>query len=127
MAQPTAAHILVVDDDVYVCRSLQALLEEEGHRVSTAQSGAEGLRRMQEERPDLVILDLLMPGMDGLETCRRIREFSTVPILMLTAHPEEEQRLRTLVAGVSGYLLKPISLDTLRAAIRKALRQDQAS
>jgi len=124
MTPPTAAaSILVVDDDAYVCLSLQALLEEEGYRVRTAGSGIEGLRLLQEEPPDLVILDLLMPDMDGLEVCRRIREVSTVPVLMLTARMEEQEHLRTLVAGASGYLIKPVSQDKLRKAIRAALRR----
>ncbi len=120
MAQAKAC-ILVVDDDPYVRKSLQAVLEADGYRVITAQDGPEGLRLLREERPDLVILDALMPDMDGWETCRRMRELSTVPILLLTARQSEGDRLRGLEAGASDYLLKPISLNELRVRIRAAL------
>lgn len=125
MAQvPSGAKILVVDDDLYVRRSLQAVLEAEGYQVVVAQHGFEGLRLLQEEHPDLVILDALMPDMDGWETCRRMRGLSAVPILILTALQNEEERLRGLQAGATDYLLKPVSLNELCARIRAALGRE---
>ncbi|MGB9724677.1 MAG: response regulator transcription factor [Chloroflexia bacterium] len=118
---PGQVKILVVDDDAYVCRSLQAILEAEGYTVVTAHEGPEGLRLLREECPDLVLLDALMPNMDGWEVCRRMRAFSGVPILMLTARQGEEDRRRALQAGASGYLVKPVALNELRARIRAAL------
>lgn len=113
--------ILVVDDDLYVRRSLQAVLEAEGYQVITAQHGLDGLRLLQEEHPDLVILDALMPDMDGWETCRRMRGLSTVPIFILSARQSEEDRLRSLQAGATEHLIKPVSLNELHARIRTAL------
>ncbi len=122
MAQaPSETKILVVDDDPYVRKSLQAVLEAEGYRVITAQHGQEGLRFLQEEHPDLVVLDALMPDMDGWETCRRMRALSAVPILILTARQSEGDHLRSMEAGATDYLLKPVSLNELRARIRAAL------
>lgn len=122
MAQvPSGTKILVVDDDLYVRRSLQAVLEAEGYQVITAQHGLDGLRLLQEEHPDLVILDALMPDMDGWETCRRMRGLSTVPIFILSARQSEEDRLRSLQAGATEYLIKPVSLNELHARIRTAL------
>ncbi len=118
---PSGAKILVVDDDPYVRKSLQAVLEAEGYQVVTAQHGQEGLRLLREECPDLVILDALMPGMDGWETCRRMRGLSAAPILILTARQNEEDRRRGLQAGATDYLLKPVSLNELCTRIRKAL------
>ena len=117
------AKILVVDDDAYVCESLAALLGTDGYTVVTAQSGSEALRCLYKERPDLVLLDVLMPGMDGWEVCRRIREMSDIPIVMLTALGQVKDRVRGLDLGADDYLVKPVAVEELRARVRAALRR----
>ncbi len=121
MSGRTGRTLLVVDDDPYVRLSLQAVLEAEGYRVVVASSGEEGLRCLEAASPDLVILDGLMPGMDGWETCRRMRALSPVPILMLTAGQSKEEEQRGWEAGASGYLVKPVSVGALCDSIRDLL------
>lgn len=118
--------ILIVDDDAYVCDSLAALLGSDGYTVVTAQNGNEALRRLYKERPDLVLLDVIMPGMDGWEVCRRIREMSDVPIVMLTARGQVKDRVRGLDLGADDYLVKPVAVEELRARVRAALRRGRA-
>ncbi|MGC8872899.1 MAG: response regulator transcription factor [Chloroflexia bacterium] len=115
--------ILVVDDDTYVCESLAALLGSDGYTVFTAHNGNEALRRLYREKPDLVLLDVIMPGMDGWEVCRRIREMSDVPIVMLTARGQVKDRVRGLDLGADDYLVKPVAVEELRARVRAALRR----
>ena len=115
--------ILVVDDDAYVRRSLAAVLEEEGYAVITAGDGATALRLLYAEKPDLVILDVMMPDMDGWEVCRRIRELADLPVIMLTARGQVKDRVRGLDLGADDYLVKPVALAELRARVRAALRR----
>lgn len=119
--------ILVVDDDAYVCRSLADVLQEEGYAVVTAQDGPTALRLLYAERPDLVILDVMMPDMDGWEVCRRIRELTDTPILMLTARGQIKDRVKGLDLGADDYLVKPVALEELRARVRAALRRARIS
>ena len=118
--------ILIVDDDASVRLTLSTVLEEE-YLVSPAQDGPEALRRLYAERPDLVILDVMMPGMDGWEVCRRIRELTDVPIIMLTARGQTLDRVRGLDLGADDYLVKPVMLDELRARVRSVLRRARMS
>ncbi len=107
--------ILVVDDDAYVCRSLAEVLQEEGYTVVTAQDGPTAPRLLYAERPDLVILDVMMPDMDGWEVCRRIRELTDIPVLMLTARGQVKDRVKGLDLEADDYLVKPVTLEELRA------------
>jgi len=98
-------------------------LQEAGYTVVTASSGAEGLRLLQEHQPDLVLLDVMMPVMDGFTACERIREFSNVAIIMVTAKGEERDRVRGLDAGADDYIVKPFSAQELLARVRAVLRR----
>jgi two-component system OmpR family response regulator len=118
--------ILVVDDDNQVRRSVQRVLEHAGHTVRTAGNGQEGLDALQQERPDLVVLDIIMPEMDGLEVCRRIRAdpfFARLPILFLTARSRPMDAAEALDAGGDDFLTKPFEVVELPARIRALLRR----
>jgi two-component system, OmpR family, response regulator MprA len=118
-----SADILVVDDDRRITSMLSRALRAEGYEVRTANDGSEGLVRVRERQPDLVVLDLLMPGVDGIEVCRRLREESDLPILILTAKDETEDRVHGLDTGADDYLVKPFALDELLARVRALLRR----
>lgn len=117
--------ILIVEDDLPTTRMLADALSDANYQVVVAQNGLEGLRQFYSERPDLVILDVMMPKMDGWETLRRIREFSNVPIIMLTAKGEKIDRVRGLEHGADDYLVKPFSMRELKARVRAVLRRVQ--
>ena len=118
--------ILVIDDDEKITSMLRRGLAFEGYDVFTAGNGAEGLKMMLSADPDLVILDVMMPQMDGFEVCRRLREGgSTVPILMLTAKDEVENRVQGLDLGADDYLVKPFALEELLARVRALLRRKE--
>ena len=117
------ATILVVDDDRKITDMLRRTLIYEGYRVATAADGEEALIKAQSERPDLVILDWLMPRLNGLETARILRESSPVPILMLTARDAVEYRVEGLDSGADDYLVKPFAPEELLARIRALLRR----
>jgi len=118
-----AEKILVVDDDAYVRRSLAEVLQEDGYTVVTAPDGPTALRLLYAERPDLVLLDVMMPEMDGWEVCRRIREMTDIPGLMLTARGQVQDRVKGLDLGADDYLVKPVALQELLARVRAALRR----
>ncbi|HID63320.1 MAG TPA: response regulator transcription factor, partial [Anaerolineae bacterium] len=101
--------ILVVDDEPRMVKFVRMNLELEGYRVSEATNGLDALNKVREELPDLVLLDVMMPDMDGFETLERIREVSTVPVIMLTVKEEEEDRIRGLELGADDYVTKPFS------------------
>ena len=117
------ASILVVDDDPHVLRSLRAALESHGYRVRTAASGSIALEECTTERPDVVLLDLALPGLDGVEVCKRLRSWSRVPILVLSARVHEAQKIQALDAGADDYVTKPFGIDELLARVRAALRR----
>jgi len=118
------ARILVVDDEPAVRQSLVGSLEFEGYRVGEAADGVVALERIEREVPDLVVLDILMPRMDGLTACRRMRaQGATMPVLMLTARDMVGDRVTGLDAGADDYLAKPFELDELLARIRALLRR----
>jgi two-component system response regulator MprA len=121
------AHILVVDDDRKITDVLRRGLAYQGYRVETAHSGAEGLELARVRAPDLVILDILMPGLDGLEVCRRLRAGGDVPILLLTARDAVEDRVLGLETGADDYLVKPFAFAELLARVRALLRRRQAA
>jgi two-component system, OmpR family, response regulator MprA len=118
-------HILLIEDDEAIVRMLRRGLAYEGYQVETALDGETGLALARDHHPDLVILDLMLPGMDGLEVCQRLRGGSNVPILMLTAKDTIQDRVQGLDAGADDYLVKPFELDELLARVRALLRRTQ--
>ena len=101
--------ILVVDDEETMVRSLSTLLAEEGYEVAVATDGPQALEAARAERPDLILLDVMLPGVDGMEVCRQIRTWSTVPIIMLTAKTGEVDKVVGLEVGADDYVTKPFS------------------
>ncbi len=117
--------ILVIEDDPAILAMLRRGLAYEGYLVDTAVDGRSGLMVARDNHPDLVILDWMLPGMDGLEVCHRLRTGGEVPILMLTAKDTVQDRIQGLDAGADDYLVKPFNLDELLARIRALLRRTQ--
>ena len=115
--------VLVVDDDVRILRMMQRILELEGYRVPTATDGEAALNVFDEGTPDLVLLDIMLPGMDGYTVCRCIREFSQVPIIMVTVKDNDEEKVEGLDAGADDYVPKPFSSKELVARVRAVLRR----
>ncbi len=115
--------ILVVDDEPEIRKTVAASLQAQGYAVHTAANGEEALRLAAIALPDCVILDLMMPVLDGVETCRRLRAWTDVPILVLSARSEETQKVRALDLGADDYLTKPFGMGELTARIRAALRR----
>ncbi|GAI26838.1 unnamed protein product, partial [marine sediment metagenome] len=116
--------ILVVDDDPVFVRLVEQVLTQKGYEVLNANSGEEGLRLLFAHRPDMVLLDVVMPRMDGWQTCSRIRDISDIPIIMLTAHEKaEEDVVRGLDCGADEYLTKPVGTKELVARVRAVMRR----
>ncbi|HEY82458.1 MAG TPA: response regulator transcription factor [Dehalococcoidia bacterium] len=117
--------ILVVDDELSIIKFLRANLEARGYEVLTAMDGAQALQVIEMELPDLVILDIMMPKMDGFEVCRRLREWSQIPIIMLSARGDEEDKVKCLNLGADDYITKPFSASELTARVSAVLRRTQ--
>lgn len=117
------AHILLIDDDSKLTDPLQLAFEEAGYIVSVAHNGQAGLEKALKDNPDVVILDVLMPGMNGWDVCHAIRQQSAVPIIMLTALDDTFDRVRGLELGADDYLVKPFSFQGLHAHVRAMLRR----
>jgi len=118
--------ILVVEDDAAIALGLQSALQDEGYETQIARTGPDGLRFAKENRPDLLILDLMLPGMSGLEICKRLRdEGLVVPVIMLTSKAEEDDRVLGLELGADDYVTKPFSLRELMARVRAHLRREK--
>jgi DNA-binding response OmpR family regulator len=117
--------ILIVDDDPLIVRLVRTHLDRAGYRVFTAGNGEEALDVAAAEMPDLVILDLMLPKLDGYEVCRRLREFSLVPVVMLTARGEQVDKLRGFEMGADDYLTKPFAPAELLARVQAVLRRTQ--
>lgn len=117
------ASVLVIDDDPKIVSMLRRALAYAGYQVRTALSAAEGLARALEDPPELVILDVMLPDISGFEVCRRLRQGSEVPILMLTAKDEVDDRVHGLDEGADDYLVKPFALQELLARVRVLLRR----
>lgn len=115
--------ILVVDDDAKIVELVRLYLARDGHKVFTASDGVEALRMAREISPDLIVLDLMLPGMDGMKVCRAIRGDSDVPIVMLTARTTEQDKLAGLDLGADDYVTKPFSPKELAARVRAVLRR----
>jgi DNA-binding response OmpR family regulator len=121
------ARILVVDDEPRYVRAIQFNLEASGYEVFPARDGQMAIELAASEEPDLILLDIRMLGLDGYEVCQRIREFSAVPIIMLTALAEDTDKVKGLDIGADDYMTKPFSADELLARVRAALRRVELS
>ncbi|RJL32211.1 response regulator transcription factor [Bailinhaonella thermotolerans] len=123
MGGGSAARILVVEDDPTVAEVVTRYLERDGHRVESVGDGAEALRRALASPPDLLVLDLMLPGVDGLQVCRKLRERWPVPVIMLTALGEEIDRVVGLETGADDYVTKPFSPRELALRVQSVLRR----
>ena len=117
------AHIIVVDDEPQITRVLRTTLDAQGYEIRVANDGESALEIMKDFAPDLVITDLAMPHMNGIELCRRLREISQVPILVLSVRGEERSKIEALDSGADDYITKPFSTGELLARVRAALRR----
>ena len=122
-----ATKILIVDDEPRYLRLLEANLRTEGYDVVSASDGLQAIDVFTNEQVNLIIMDVMMPNLDGFETCQRIRQFSNVPIIILTAKGEEQDRVRGLDVGADDYIAKPFSATELLARVRAVLRRSQVS
>jgi two-component system, OmpR family, KDP operon response regulator KdpE len=119
----SSARILIVDDEPQIRRVLRTTLSSQGYTVAEAKNGDEALEQIREERPDLILLDVNMPGRSGLEVCHEIRATSDIPIIMLTVRNTERDKVQALDAGADDYVVKPFGSEELLARIRAALRR----
>src|SRR5205814_5165090 len=117
------SRVLVVDDEPQITRVLRTVLTSQGYQVRTAAEGEAALANFAEFRPELVITDLYMPHMDGVELCKRIRAMSAVPIIVLSVKGEERTKVEALDSGADDYVTKPFGIDELLARVRAALRR----
>src|SRR5437588_2193571 len=117
--------ILVVDDDVQLRKIVTQNLEAEGYQVLAVRDGAEALEAIERDAPDLVLLDVMLPRMDGFEVCQRVREFSAVPIIMITARGRGQDKVKGLDLGADDYLTKPFRVDEMLERVRAVLRRAQ--
>ena len=116
-----ASKLMIIDDDKTLLKFLKEYLEGEGFNVITVDGGTKALRAFYSERPDLIVLDIMMPGMDGWEVCARIREMADTPIILLTAKTSEADKMRGFRLGVDDYIVKPFSLAELTARVKAVL------
>jgi DNA-binding response OmpR family regulator len=123
MGAMTNRRILVVEDEEAIAEAVRARLVSEGYDVSVVHDGPEAIRRSSMERPDLVVLDLMLPGMDGLEVCRELQRDAWIPVLMLTARTDEADKVAGFAVGADDYLTKPFSLRELAVRVRAILRR----
>jgi two-component system KDP operon response regulator KdpE len=122
MSGMEGARVLVVDDDEVIRALIRRLVEVAGATFSEAATGEEGLRALYAERPDIVVLDIGLPALDGRQVLERIRQLTDVPVVMLSAHDDELEKVRALQAGADDYVTKPFGMDELLARMRTALR-----
>ncbi|MDO8490873.1 MAG: response regulator transcription factor [Dehalococcoidia bacterium] len=120
---PGKESVLVVDDDEHMLRLMRRVLELEGYSVATLTNGDSALATLDQTAPDLILLDVMMQGADGFTICRRIREFSRIPIIMVTAKGNNEEKVEGLTAGADDYVTKPFSAHELSARVRAVLRR----
>jgi two-component system KDP operon response regulator KdpE len=117
--------VLIIDDDDDLCQLASLIFKKAGAQVSTAHDGLEGMSHLFTQQPNLILLDVMLPGMDGFEVCRRIRQVSEAPLIMLTALNREQEMLRGLEAGADDFLSKPFNPDILLARARSVLRRTE--
>jgi len=122
----SCGHVLIVDDDPGIIKLLRANFRDMDYEPLVAMDGAEALQTIQRELPDLIILDIKMPKIDGLEVCRQLREWSQIPIIMLSVDSTIEQKVKCMDLGADDYVVKPFSLDELMARVRTVLRRTRA-
>lgn len=115
--------LLIIDDDVQLCELLQLMLAKMDFEVEIAHEAVTGLKKAYSLKPDAIVLDIMMPGMDGWQTCQRFREMTDVPIIMLTALGSEDEVIKGLNLGADDYLVKPVTADELGARVRALLRR----
>jgi two-component system, OmpR family, response regulator ArlR len=115
--------ILIIEDEKQIARFLELELQHEGYVVEIRNDGRDGLKSFDENQPDLILLDIMLPGVNGMEVCRRIRQTSDVPIIMLTARDETTDKVMGLDLGANDYITKPFAIEELLARIRAALRK----
>jgi len=120
-------HILVVDDDPAILKLLSTNLKARDYRVTTAMDGEEALEAVERDFVDLIILDIMMPKLDGVEVCRRLREWSNIPVIVLSANGGEKDKVRCLELGADDYLTKPFGIAELMARIKTALRHGDSA
>ena len=123
MAGVSQQTVLVVDDEEAIAEAIRARLESEGYRVLVALDGPDAIAQHADQHPDLVVLDLMLPGMDGLEVCKQIQRDSWTPVLMLTAKTDEADKVSGFAVGADDYLTKPFSLRELTARVKAILRR----
>ena len=121
------AHILIIDDEPQILRALKTILGANHYRISTAISGEEGIALAVSQPPDIIILDLSLPDIDGIKVCEQIREWSRIPIIVLSVREKEKDKVAALDAGADDYLTKPFGIEELLARIRVALRHSEQS
>ncbi|TDD61387.1 response regulator transcription factor [Kribbella antibiotica] len=119
--------ILLIEDDPLVRRGLELALSRHGHDIRAAETGEDGLREFSSATPDLVVLDLMLPGIDGIQVCRRIREAGEVPVIILTARGDDFDVVEGLAAGADDYVIKPVQPTVLDARIRAVLRRSDSA
>ena len=119
--------VLIVDDDLAIIKFLRANLEAIDYKTLTAMDGAEALQAIEMELPDLVILDIMMPRVDGFEVCHRIREWSQIPVIMLSARGDEEDKVKCLDLGADDYITKPFGVEELLARVKAVFRRTEAA
>lgn len=119
--------VMVVDDDVNICELLRLYLKKEGYEVSTANDGASAVDMVREKMPDIILLDIMMPEMDGWQTCREIRKFSEVPIIMISAKGETFDKVLGLELGADDYIVKPFDTKEVVARVKAILRRVSGS
>lgn len=115
--------ILIVEDELQLARLMELELDHEGYAVKVSHNGREALGLLQEEEFDLVLLDIMLPEMDGVEVCRRLREFSDIPVIMVTARDAVPEKVEALDTGADDYITKPFAIEELLARIRALLRR----
>ncbi|HET7144103.1 MAG TPA: response regulator transcription factor [Anaerolineales bacterium] len=123
MMKDQSYKVLVVDDDPKIRKLIRVNLEPRGHFVREAADGSEAIKAFEDNPPDLILLDLVMPGIDGIDVCLRVREHSDVPIIVLSARDEEELKVRALDAGADDYVSKPFGYEELLARVRAVMRR----
>jgi len=119
--------ILIVDDELSIIKFLRAILEARGYEVSAAMDGADAIHIFEMEQPDLLLLDIMMPRMDGFEVCRRLREWSQTPIIMLSANGDASDKVKCLDLGADDYVTKPFGAEELFARLRAVFRRTAGS
>src|SRR5512144_2848553 len=120
-------HILVIDDEPQILRAMRTILTEKGFKVTTANRGEDGLALAATNEPDLIVLDLGLPDMDGVEVCSRLREWTQTPIIVLSVRDSERDKVAALDRGADDYLTEPFGIEELLARVRVALRHSSQS